>query len=102
MEVRAILAHNCYKCHGPEKGKGELRLDRKDMVFKGGEHGPVIVAGDPSGSEMVKRISLPPGEKKSMPNKEKRLSAAEIDIIKLRIQKGAPWPANSDKDVLYH
>ena len=101
MQVRAILAHNCYKCHGAEKVKGELRLDRKDMVFKGGEHGPIIIAGNPMESEIVKRISLPPGDKKGMPNKEKRLSAAEIDIIKLWIQKGAPWPANSDKDVLY-
>ncbi len=93
MQVRAILAHNCYKCHGPEKVKGELRLDRKDMVFKGGEHGPIIIAGNAMESEIVKRISLPPGDKKGMPNKEKRLSAAEIEIIKLWIQKGAPWPA---------
>ena len=39
VQVRAILAHNCYKCHGPEKIKGDLRLDRKDMIFKGGENG---------------------------------------------------------------
>ena len=101
IQVRAILAHNCYKCHGAEKVKGELRLDRKDMVFKGGEHGSIITAGNPMESEIVKRITLPPNDKKGMPNKEKRLSVAEIDIIKLWIQKGAPWPANSDKDVLY-
>ena len=71
------------------------------MVFKGGEHGPIISAGDPIKSEIVKRISLPPGDKKGMPNEEKRLSASEIDIIKFWIEKGAPWPANSDKDVLY-
>ncbi|MEP7144149.1 MAG: PSD1 and planctomycete cytochrome C domain-containing protein, partial [Ferruginibacter sp.] len=101
IQVRAILAHNCYKCHGPEKVKGELRLDRKDMVFKGGEHGLILMPGNPAESEMVKRITLPAGDKKAMPSKEKRLSAAEIDIIKLWIQKGAPWPANSDKDVLF-
>ncbi len=71
------------------------------MVFKGGEHGPIIITGDPTESEIVKRISLPPGDKKGMPNKEKRLSAAEIAIIKLWIQKGAPWPANPGKDIMY-
>ena len=100
-EVRAILAHNCYKCHGKEKVKGELRLDRKDMVFKGGEHGPVLVPGDALGSEMVQRITLPAGDKKAMPSKEKRLSEAEISIIKLWIQKGAPWPAEKDEEKLY-
>lgn len=100
-EVRAILAHNCYKCHGKEKVKGELRLDRKDMIFKGGEHGPILVPGDALGSEMVKRITLPAGDKKAMPSKEKRLSEAEIRIIKLWIQKGAPWPAEKDEEKLY-
>ena len=45
LKVRAIFAHNCYKCHGDEKVKGELRLDSKDFVFKGGENGEVIVPG---------------------------------------------------------
>lgn len=101
MQVRAILAHNCYKCHGPEKVKGELRLDRKDMVFKGGEHGPVIVAGSPLESEIVKRITLPAGDKKAMPSKNRKLSEEEIGIIKLWIEKGAPWPADTAKDLLY-
>jgi uncharacterized membrane protein len=47
LEVRSIFAHNCYKCHSSEKIKGELRLDKKEFVFKGGESGPVIVPGDP-------------------------------------------------------
>ena len=101
IQVRAILAHNCYKCHGSDKVKGELRLDRKDMIFKGGEHGVVIVPGDALGSEMVKRITLPIGHKKAMPSKEKRLSEAEVSIIKLWIQKGAPWPAEDKEDKLY-
>ena len=101
IQVRSILAHNCYKCHGSEKVKGELRLDRKDMIFKGGEHGPVVIPGDAPASEMVKRITLPPGHKDAMPSKEKRLTEAEINIIKLWIQKGAPWPADDGEEKLY-
>ncbi|WP_153795939.1 DUF1549 domain-containing protein [Foetidibacter luteolus] len=101
MQVKTIFAHNCYKCHGSEKVKGDLRLDVKEMIFKGGEHGPVIVAGNALESEILKRITLPEGDKKAMPSKDKRLSQQEIDIIKLWIQKGAPWPANSEKDVMF-
>ncbi len=101
IQVRAILAHNCYKCHGPDKVKGELRLDRKDMIFKGGEHGSIITAGNAMESEIVKRITLPANDKKAMPSKDKRLSETEVDIIKLWIQKGAPWPAGSDKDIQF-
>lgn len=101
LQVRTILAHNCYKCHGSDKVKGDLRLDMKDMIFKGGEHGEVIIPGHAMESELVKRITLPDGDKKAMPSKDKRLSQAEVDIIKLWIQKGAPWPVTSAKDVLF-
>ncbi|OYX98582.1 MAG: hypothetical protein B7Y76_07585, partial [Sphingobacteriia bacterium 35-40-5] len=55
LKVRAIFAHNCYKCHGEEKVKGELRLDRKDFVFKGGENGEVIKPGNTDESELFRR-----------------------------------------------
>ncbi|RYZ60912.1 MAG: hypothetical protein EOP09_20590, partial [Proteobacteria bacterium] len=57
--VKAVFAHNCYKCHGAQKVKGELRLDSKEMVFKGGESGEVIVKGKPHESEIIRRIMLP-------------------------------------------
>lgn len=56
LEVRSIFAHNCYKCHSSAKVKGDLRLDKKDLVFKGGESGKVIVPGDPDESEMIRRL----------------------------------------------
>ena len=34
VRVKAIFAHNCYKCHSAQKVKGELRLDGKDFVLK--------------------------------------------------------------------
>lgn len=58
-EVRTILAHNCYKCHSGAKIEGDLRLDNKEHVFKGGESGAVVVAGVPQQSELIRRIKLP-------------------------------------------
>ena len=99
VQVRAILAHNCYKCHGAEKIKGDLRLDRKDMIFKGGENGPVIVPGNVGASELFRRINLPSDHKDAMPSKGKKLSESDIAIISFWIQKGAPWPDSTEKNI---
>jgi len=100
-EVRAILAHNCYKCHGAEKVKGDLRLDGKHVAFKGGENGPVIVPGNPLESEIFKRISLPADHKDVMPSKGKKLSEKDIQIVRFWIEKGAPWPDDGTKQNVF-
>src|SRR6267154_2034967 len=41
QKVRPLLANHCYRCHGPEKQQGKLRLDSLDAMKKGGELGPV-------------------------------------------------------------
>ena len=92
LAVRTILAHKCFQCHSSDKTEGELRLDDKKLVFKGGESGPVIIPGDVQQSELIRRITLPPGHKEAMPGKGKPLSDNEIGLVKLWIEKGAPWP----------
>ena len=94
-EVRAIFAHNCYKCHSSNKQEGKLRLDQKEFVFAGGKHGKVIVRGEPENSELVRRIKLPRNHKETMPTKGKALSENEIELISFWIKKGAPWPDGS-------
>jgi uncharacterized membrane protein/mono/diheme cytochrome c family protein len=101
LKVRAIFAHNCYKCHGDEKVKGELRLDSKGMTFKGGENGPVIIPGNSAESELFRRISLPSSHKDVMPSKGKKLSESDIAIINFWIQQGAPWPDGPDKNEIF-
>ncbi|MBM1106826.1 DUF1553 domain-containing protein [Aurantibacter crassamenti] len=91
LEVRAIFAHNCYQCHSENKQKGELILENKEGVFKGGESGKVIVAGKPDESELYKRITLSPDDDEVMPKKGKVLKDNEIALIKLWIQNGAYW-----------
>ena len=34
-DVKAIFEKSCFKCHGPEKQKGKLRLDSLPAVLKG-------------------------------------------------------------------
>jgi uncharacterized membrane protein len=100
-EVRTILAHNCYKCHSGAKIEGELRLDSKEFVFKGGESGEVILPGNPQKSELIRRINLPKNHKDVMPSKGNPLNKEEISLLTLWIEKGAPWPEGADQTKIY-
>ena len=83
--VRPILKAHCFLCHGEAgvtKGKLDLRLRR--WLVRGGESGAAIDPGEPSGSYLLDRISsgeMPPGDKK--------LSVAEIDVVRRWIAAGA-------------
>lgn len=101
LEVRSIFAHNCYKCHSSEKIKGELRLDKKEFLFKGGESGPILTPGHPEESEMIRRLLLPRDDEESMPPKGKTLSEQEIATLQFWIKAGAPWPDNADDKSVY-
>src|SRR5262249_49101036 len=55
-KVRPLLAERCLECHGPEKQKGNLRLDSLAAILKGGDSGPALVAGKPEESLLVQAI----------------------------------------------
>ncbi|PWH84442.1 hypothetical protein DIS18_07915 [Algibacter marinivivus] len=96
LEVRGLFAHKCYQCHSENKQKGELVLETKRGVFKGGESGLAVVPGKPEESEIYRRITLPANHKEVMPTKGKLLTSDEIALVKLWIAEGAHW---SDKAV---
>lgn len=95
LEVRQIMAHNCYQCHSEHKHKGDLVLENKRGVFKGGKSGPVIIPGFPERSEIFKRITLHKNHEDVMPQKGKLLNEYEITLFKLWIKNGANWSDRS-------
>ena len=99
INVRTILAHNCYTCHNATKTKGGLRLDKKEFIFKGGEDGPILVPGNPEKSDMIRRVKLPFGHDDAMPTKGKRLSKEDVAMLEYWIQQGAPWPTGPEKSL---
>ena len=56
--VKPILTQRCISCHNAEKQKGKLRLDAPNFILAGGEDGPIIAAGKPLESELIKRLLL--------------------------------------------
>lgn len=87
-----VLRENCFRCHGPDKSKGDLRLDSAQALQKGGEHGPVVVAGEPDQSRLVQAIGWT-DEDTRMPPK-KKLTDEEIAVLTAWVKAGTPWPKN--------
>jgi cytochrome c553 len=91
-KIRPILVDNCYKCHSAtsKKLKGNLRLDTKEAMLKGGDNGPAIVPGNPEKSLLIQAIRYK-NEDLQMPPKEK-LSDARIADLEAWVKMGAPDP----------
>ena len=90
MALRIFEGH-CTDCHNPGKLKGNLRLDTHEGVLAGGRSGPVVVAGDPGSSELLKRIHLPLEDKEHMPPKGRApLTDDETAVLAWWIEAGAP------------
>jgi Protein of unknown function (DUF1553)/Protein of unknown function (DUF1549)/Planctomycete cytochrome C len=91
-KVRPVLAENCYSCHGPKKQQAGLRLDSKDAAIKGSDEGPVLVAGQPEKSPLIKAIRHA-GEPK-MPPKGK-MADQLIEDLTTWVKMGAYWPESN-------
>lgn len=90
--VNPILKARCVQCHNANKMKGDLRMDEVDLLKKGGENGPIFVAGKGEESEMIKRCLLPLEDENHMPPKGKtQLSEGQIAILTWWIDQGAPF-----------
>ncbi|HSQ56246.1 MAG TPA: DUF1549 domain-containing protein, partial [Gemmata sp.] len=87
-DVKPIFAKHCAKCHGPDKQRGGLRLDRRTDALRGSDHGAVIVPGKPGESRLLKILSDDNPEVR-MPPKGDPLSVSEIATIQMWIEQGA-------------
>lgn len=91
-EIEPILIKRCSECHGPDKQKGELRLDSRTLALKPAKSGKLaMVPGKPDESELLKRVTTTDPDD-VMPPKEPRLTAAEVASLRRWIAEGAVWP----------
>lgn len=91
-DIRPIFEAACVKCHGPERQKGGLRLDRRADAFSGGDsYGPAIVAGKAVESPLLHSVSGL-DEDLQMPQKGDPLTAEQVGLIRAWIDQGAVWP----------
>ncbi len=91
-DVRPILERSCWKCHGPEKQKGGLRLDLRVAAFGSTDSGGrAITPGKADESELIRRVEADDdGER--MPPRSDPLSHDETRILRAWVDQGADWP----------
>jgi mono/diheme cytochrome c family protein len=87
--IHPIFAARCVSCHGQGKHKADLRLDSYAALMRGGKGGPAVRAGNIQGSDLLRRISLPPEHDDFMPKGKQRLSPDQVKLIELWIGAGA-------------
>ncbi len=90
--IRPLLAKHCFECHGPGKQESGLRLDSRAALMAGGDNGPVVIAGDPANSRLVRAIShtdrlrMPPAGK---------LSEEAVAALTRWVKLSMPWPESA-------
>ena len=88
-----ILETKCFKCHGQDKQKSDLRLDSVTGINKGGNSGePLFVRGNSSKSLIAHLINSDDLEERMPPEGETELTIEERALISEWIDAGAQMP----------
>jgi mono/diheme cytochrome c family protein len=91
-DVKPLFKSRCWACHGALKQEAGLRLDTAELARKGGEDGPVLVPGDPTKSELVRRVKAAQDDGR-MPPEGRPLTGEQVALLSRWIAAGANGPA---------
>jgi hypothetical protein len=93
--IRPLLVAKCYECHSAEADEleGDLLVDSRATIRRGGTGGPAVVPGDLAKSRLIEAVryanpnlQMPPDEK---------LSSEEIADLERWVKIGAPDPRST-------
>lgn len=87
-EIQKIFTASCMPCHSAERHKAGVNLTKYADVMAGNREGPIIEAGSPAKSFLVKTIRHQPGAA-PMPPRAPQLPEATIKTIEAWIKAGA-------------
>ncbi len=94
-DIRPILSHNCFACHGPDEHdrRGGLRLDDRDAATAELDSGGrAIVPGRPDESELIARVhETDPDTVMPPPESNHVLTATHKETLAKWIAAGAPY-----------
>jgi uncharacterized protein DUF1553/uncharacterized protein DUF1549/cytochrome c len=85
-----VLKVECLRCHRGSQAKGGLDLTARESALRGGQSGPVLVAGRPDESRLIRAVRRevdPP-----MPPR-KTLPPETVEVLRQWVERGIEWPA---------
>ena len=96
--ILPVLQDYCVQCHGPEKIKGDLRLDSFAGIMAGGAGGPAIEPGDSEMSFLIETLHFPIDDEEHMPPEGKPQPNDEIiALLEWWVDQGASETATIDE-----
>src|SRR5688572_1259722 len=99
-EIAPILRDKCLTCHGPEKAKGEFRLDTFETLSKpGSSKNPPLVSGAPEKSHLFELLTTTDDDDR-MPQKDAPLPKEHIALVERWIREGAKFDGPDFKATL--
>jgi hypothetical protein len=102
-DIIPITLLRCNSCHGPQLQRGNLVMNSKAAMLKGGDSGPAIMPGNPAESLAIQRIEqqLCPPKGQLLKYFVKRPTAEETRKFREWIATGAP-EADIKPDIATH
>lgn len=96
QKIRPVLVEQCYSCHSEDakKLRGDLLLDSREGIARGGASGPVLNREKPKESLLLQSIRHDE-DVAAMPPKGAKLSAEVIADFERWVQLGAPDPRST-------
>ena len=95
QDVLPILRARCVECHGPDAEESGLRVDSRQALLAGGDVGPAVVPGEPTKTEILRRMATTDPDER-MPPEGEPLTAAEIAAVSWWVAGGAIWPGQME------
>jgi hypothetical protein len=97
-DIKPILQKICMDCHDVDGPMGKFRVDKRELVLKGGETGVAIIPGKSAQSPLiyyvsglVKDMEMPPKDQGDP------LTKAQIGLLRAWIDQGAQWDTSGGK-----
>ncbi len=89
--IRPVLVERCLSCHSATSNPvmGNLKLDSREALLKGGSRGPAIAPGNVQDSLLLKALRHIDGTPKMPPGR--KVPDAELAAFTQWVQMGAPW-----------
>ena len=87
QQVRPILEARCLQCHNATMAMSNFNISTAATLLKGGKQGSPVVVGKPGESLLYQLAAAG-----KMPQGGPKLTSAELAILRLWIEQGAPFP----------
>jgi WD40 repeat protein len=87
-QVRPLLVRYCVECHNGKKLKAGLDLETYESLLEGADSGPVLMAGKPDESKLVRLVEHK-DEPYMPPKKSRQPKASAVSVLRSWIAAGA-------------